>query len=362
MVNLYFDDSGNSLNVPKNLHRVTWEESSNIRILIRLPNWLGDLVMSSAFVHELRRQFPKSHISIVVKEEYADMAKLMVGVDHFFLFSKKEYKGLPGLVKFGLELRKSERFDLFFCLPDSFSSAFIGWLSGSKKRIGHRSQMRRFLLTHSCRKPSKHRVEQYFDLIEKFVNSSTESPVIELRVPSEIELSQPANTFILNFNSEASSRRMPFEHAAKIADRLVEAFDFQFVLIGSPKEKPFVNEIIHNMKHKADIVNLAGKTSLLELASLLSSATGILSTDSGPAHLANSLGTKTFVFIGAADWKHTAPYNEESRKILKLNHLSCSPCFSNRCRFSIPKCLTEISTNYVVESVRKGVKDPKPSL
>jgi ADP-heptose:LPS heptosyltransferase len=130
----------------------------------------------------------------------------------------------------------------------------------------------------------------------------------------------------------------------------------KIVLIGTPKEKPFVDEVIGKLDVKNDIDNRAGKTDLSLLVTLLASAQVMLSTDSGPAHLANALGTHTIVLFGAGNENNTAPYNADNRSIVRLNKLSCEPCQKNVCvKYKIPQCLQQLDVDKIVSKVKGGM-------
>ncbi len=106
-----------------------------MKILIRLPNWLGDVVMSTAFVRAVQQQYPEAQIDAIIKKELREIAVLIPNLHKVHSFSKQEHQGLNGVYRFGKTLRQ-EKYDLFFCLPDSLSSAVMGWATGAKKRVG----------------------------------------------------------------------------------------------------------------------------------------------------------------------------------------------------------------------------------
>ena len=104
-------------------------------IVIRLPNWLGDIMMSMPTVHALCRHFPAAQIHLVIKKEYADLVSLMPGIAGIYPFDKKAYPGLKGLWIFGRKIRREIAPELFFVLPDSFSAAWMAFASGAGKRV-----------------------------------------------------------------------------------------------------------------------------------------------------------------------------------------------------------------------------------
>ncbi len=320
-----------------------------MKILVRLPNWLGDMVMSVAFIYELQRQYPGAAISVIAKKGIHDLLSFFPSTKHQFIFSKDEYKGLPGLMRFGRMIRKTESFDLFFCLPDSFSSALMGYATGAKKRIGFKNEFRGLLMTHTYQRPKGlHRVTQYVSLIQFFSKQKLGDPMVLLQHGVERK-----NSIVVNINSEASSRRFTIAKAIEILNALRKASALPIMLIGAPKEKSFVEEVFNKLDRKDNIYNLAGTTNLSALIELLASASILLTTDSGPAHVANALGTHTVVLFGAGNENNTAPYNS-NRTIIRLNKLGCEPCLKNACKlYEVPQCLQQLDSSFIISQVKK---------
>jgi heptosyltransferase II len=180
------------------------------------------------------------------------------------------------------------------------------------------------------------------------------------KIESHLSPHCKANNIIININSEASSRRLPKEKAISIIEDVRKNLPNEIILIGSPNEKEFVDEVFNSLADKTGIKNIAGTTSLMKLAEIFSASQLILTTDSGPAHLANALGVKTVVLFGAGDENETAPYNPENRTIIRLGQLSCEPCRDNICkRYGIPKCLTSLNeqliTGKILQHLHNGI-------
>ena len=326
----------------------------NMNILVRLPNWLGDMVMATAFVDALQKQYPGAAISVIAKKGIHELLPFFPPIKHRFIFDKREYKGFRGLIGFGKKIKNTERFDLFFCLPDSFSSALIGFATGAKKRIGYKKELRSLLLTHAYTKPQQlHRVEEYVALLELFTKQKAGKPQVALHHPFEKK-----THFVVNINSEASSRRLTVSKAVEELNVLRRSCSNPIALIGAPKEKSFVDEVYQQLEVKEGIENLAGKTSLSSLIEWLASAQLMLTTDSGPAHLANALGTHTVVLFGAGNESNTAPYNSEKNTVIRLNKLSCEPCLKNVCvRYQVPQCLQQLDTEMIVRKALDAIKE-----
>lgn len=319
-----------------------------MKILIRLPNWLGDLVMSTAFVRALRGAYPDAAIEVIVKKGIDPVVDYLPGIQKKWVFGKDEYKGLSGAWKFGRMVGDSFLPDILFCIPDSFSSGVMGRATGAPLRFGYKNEFRSFLFTATATKNhSLHRVDQYLELLKLNGLSVPLDAAVFLQNRSEVN----PNRIIVNVNSEAESRRLPVEKAARVVDLLRLQTNAELVMVGSPKEVPHVQAVFDRLKTKDNIVVMAGKTNLPQLIDLLGTAPVMLTTDSGPMHLANALGVHTVALEGASDEKNTAPYNAVKRTLIRSGLLPCEPCVKNVCKFGVPKCLMNMQDELIVQAV-----------
>ena len=318
-------------------------------ILIRVPNWLGDMVMSTAFVRAVQQQYLGATIDIVAKKGIDFLLDYFPPHNQRFIFDKEEYNGLNGAYTFGRLIRQQKKYDIFFCLPDSFSSAVMAYASGATKKVGYKKELRSILLSNAYeKKKTLHRANEYIDLLQQFLQATIKTPAVELKSAT----TERKNAVIVNINSEASSRRLPKEKAVSIINTLRKNIEQEIILIGSNKEKEFVDEVFNTLENKNDITSLAGKTNLTELLTLLGSCAAMLTTDSGPAHVANALGTHTVVLFGAGNENNTAPYNEFNRTIIRLGQLPCEPCVNNTCKvYGTPECLLRLDENIIVQKI-----------
>ncbi len=320
-----------------------------MKILVRLPNWLGDMIMSLGCLKALQDIYPDAEISVIAKKSIHSALEFFPAFSNQFIFSKDEYPGLKGAWSFGRMIRRHARFDLFVCLPDSFSSAVMGYATGATQRIGYNKEMRNVLLTKGYqRKNGLHRVEEYLDLIGQFTGKSLDASGIWLQAPPVPKQAHIA----ININSEASSRRLPVQKAVRVLTALQASCSNPLVLVGVKNQAPYVEEVLQQMPSLHHIENLCGKTTLAELVQVFSSASAVLTTDSGPAHLANALGTNTVVLHGADDERETAPFNDANHFGLRLGQLPCEPCVKNKCvLFGLPKCLELLDEQLIVDTV-----------
>ena len=320
-------------------------------ILIRLPNWLGDMVMATSFVQAVKEYYPEAEIDLIAKQGLEYLLDYFPEHNKRIVFSKALFEGLKGARSFGKKIRKEKKYDLFFCLPDSLSAATMGTAINARKSIGFKKNVRFLLLTNIYKKAKQlHRVEEYIDLLSQFVKKKLPVPNVCLQAKENILL----DTIIININSEAPSRRLPKEKAISIINSIRKNFTSKILLIGSPAESEFVTEVYSLLDNKNNVLNMGGKTTLHELVTIFASCNAVLSTDSGPAHLSNALGKKTLVLFGAGNEKNTAPFNQDFSEVIRLGKLACEPCVNNTCQlYGVPECLLQLDENLIVESLRR---------
>jgi lipopolysaccharide heptosyltransferase II len=320
-----------------------------MKILVRLPNWLGDVVMSTAFIAAVKQFYPTAQVDVIIKKELSSIASLIPGLTKIHSFSKDEYKGLGGVYRYG-KLLRVENYDMFFTLPDSLSSAVMGKATGAKERIGFSKEGGFFLLTKVLKRPKNvHRVDEYLSILEQL----NEMPVTGRKVALHVTDAKPNGLILINFNSEAESRRMPLDKGRALLKLLTNTFtDVKFGLIGGPKDAVYIEELLVNAPNQNRIENYTGKTTLAGLANLMAGAKGLLSTDSGPAHLGNSLGLPVIALFGAGDENNTAPYSKTNLTILRAGQLNCEPCVRNECKlYGIPKCMELLDEQRIINAL-----------
>ena len=320
-------------------------------ILIRLPNWLGDMVMATSFVEAVKKYYPNAEIDLIAKQGIEFLLDYFPSHHKRIVFSKQEYKGLKGARAFGKKIREEKKYDLFFCLPDSLSAAAMGAAVNARKSIGFKKNVRFLLLSNIYKKQKNiHRVAEYINLLSQFVKEKIEVPNVSLNFKEYVM----SDTLVININSEASSRRLPREKAISIINTVRKNITTQIILVGSPDESLFVKEVFDLLDNNYNILNLAGQTSLPELVNLLTCCKAVLSTDSGPAHISNALGKNTLVLFGAGNEFNTAPFNKECCTIIRLGKLACEPCVNNTCElYGVPECLLQLDENLIVKSLQK---------
>ena len=325
-----------------------------MNILVRLHSKLGSTIMSFAFLDLLHEQYPHAVIDVVMQKPIAELHEYKHYINTCYAFSKKEYKGVRGLYRFGRMIRIKRKYDLYIALPLSFSSALMGLFSGCTARIGFKSEFRSFLLTHSYKMPAGlHAVKQFEYLLSSYMRKNLKIGPVKMLVP---ETNTPAlpdgKNLLINVNSGSQTRRLPVNKAISLIDEILEEYEFNIILIGGPGEMDFVKHIENGLKEKSRVINFTGKTDLHELAGLMKRSDLMISTDSGNAHMANAVGLKVVVIWGGCGVEgETRPYNRKGIIILKED-LPCAPCWpSENCKFGDPLCLLKLENQQVFNAL-----------
>lgn len=325
-----------------------------MRILVRLPNWLGDVMMSFAFIQKLQQSFISSEIELIVKKGLEEIIQYFFPLNKIHVFNKTKYKGIKGALKFANLLSAQSKYDLFISLPESFSSAVMAFGTGAKYRVGYKNEFRSFLLTHSYAKPKNlHRTEEYCALIDLYLNKKISfSDTYKYEEKNRVNKESEGNYIVVNFNSEAISRRMPVEKSVQLLEMLQHKFTQSIKLIGGANDKQYIDKIYSLLVLKQNIENIAGNTSLLQLINLMKDAFLVISTDSGPAQIALIFGTPLIVIFSAGNEKNTGPYKNKKAIVVRNARLPCEPCVKNACKLApLPVCLTKLDLIKVINSV-----------
>ncbi len=323
------------------------------RILIVKLSSIGDVVHALPALSALRTEFPKSHIAWVVKKQIADII-----IGHPYLDEVIIYEGIRKTAK---KLR-SLKFDLAIDLQGLFRSGFLTFSSGAKVRLGFsraNSRELNYLFLNQRVTPG----EEDRHIIDK--NLSLLRPLgIEVREREFIiSISHENKEYVTNFlkkqgitssdilialNSRARwpSKLWPEKRWAELADRLIEELKVKAILLWGPGEKDFVDNIVKRMK---GVPIISCKTSLKELAYLISKCRLFIGGESGPLHIACALNIPTIALIGPTDSIRNGPYGEGHIVIEK--DLPCRGCWRRQCKRL--DCMKLITVDEVFSAVER---------
>lgn len=344
------------------------------RILVRLPNWVGDVVMATPVFRVLHEHWPNAEIVVEGKPFLEGLLAGLPTVHAFLPDSGRGWKATRARAK----RLKAEQFDLAILLPDSPRSAFGPFLARIPNRVGYsRDPIRRLCLTLSLKPPSKDgkRIpipmpERYLALVRALgVTGSLvgdDTPPVELAVADEtvarvramLEAQgvDPDGRFVVgapgaNFGS---SKLYPTQSFAEACDGMSEQLGLAVVLAPGPAEVDLALDVAAHMKRPVVVLD-DPPTSLEELKALIALSSLLFSNDTGPRHMAVALGTPTVVTMGPTDHRHT-DYQLERQRVLRED-VECAPCHEKECPID-HRCMTRLHPSRVVAAAAELLAVP----
>jgi len=316
------------------------------RILIVRTDRLGDVLLSTPVIKALRQEFPQSYISMLVSSYTQDVLDGNPDLDEIITFDKdaKDTSGWWPVFKFIQGLRK-KKFDLAIILHPTVRMHLLTFLSGIPRRLGYDRKFG-FLLTdrikHTKQAGQKHESEYALDLV-RYLGIEAIDKTLFMPIKQESEkwvetLFKEAgikdNDRLLAIHPAAScpSKIWPGERFAEIADQLAGQYGFKVVIVSGAKDTQKAEVMIKNMRTKA--LNLAGKTSISQLASLLNRCQLFISTDSGPIHVASALGVPVIAIFGRSQAglspQRWGPLGAKNKVLHKT--VGCTICLAHNCQ------------------------------
>lgn len=337
------------------------------RILVRVPNWIGDAVMATPALMALRAAYGSAEITVLGRPSIVELLRHHPGLDTSLVDDHRaRHRGVVGRMALVREMR-ARRFDLAVLLPNSFESVFWAWLAGIPRRIGYATDGRGFLLTESIPVPGKkgsvHQVQYYQRLVERLTGEPPRG-VPKLVIPVEeddrIQKQFPElafkEDFMIGINPGAvfgTAKRWPPERFAELTDRLIDLIQrdlgsskrVQSVVVGGPGEEGLGRVIVDMMKHRATV--LSGRTTLRELMVIIKHCSLFVTNDTGPMHIAQALEVPLVGIFGPTDPKDTAPYHRPHSIV--RSPVRCSPCFLRHCPID-HRCMSRVTVDQVVQA------------
>ncbi len=341
-------------------------------IVVRMPNWIGDLVMATPILSDLRTAFPKAHITAMCRSPICELLKEAPEIDELFCFSKASGFGRRSEKRSVIEKLRQGKFDLGILLTHSFSSAWWFWQGKIARRIGYDCNGRKLLLTDSISLPNEiqkqHLVVTYKMLLELVGIPISETPPRLYLADKEIEEAKhllmqrgiPEGSIVIGINPGAtygSAKCWLPERFREVAERLLKDQDVYLVFFGDQATSTLVREICQGLSSR--VVNLAGTTSLRQLASLISLCDVLLTNDSGPMHIADALNTPIVALFGSTSEVVTGPYRSSGTVIHK--HVDCSPCYQRTCPIDF-RCMKRIEADEVYNAIQKTIRPKRSKL
>ncbi|MBA3236872.1 MAG: lipopolysaccharide heptosyltransferase II [Parachlamydiaceae bacterium] len=345
-----------------------WPPISPKNILLKMPNWLGDLVMATAAVADIRKHFPDAKISALCLAGLGPLLKNDPNIDEVLTYTRPS-GWIHRFEHYDLiqDIRQGE-FDLGILFTNSFTSAYWFWRGQVKERLGFQGNLRSCLLTKAEPFPKareqQHLVTTYKELLKPLgVPLSATSPSLYLTDEEKQSAKEllvlkgiPGSAILLGINPGAaygSAKCWLPERFVAVSQKLLANDQLYIVYFGDQAGASLVDAICKELPTER-VINLSGKTSLRELMALIASCSLFLTNDSGPMHMAAALKIPLVALFGSTNDTSTGPYG--GGKVIH-KHVECSPCYKRVCPIDF-RCMKQISVEEVYQELEKLVKDP----
>jgi heptosyltransferase-2 len=349
-------------------------EPDTIReLLVRGPNWLGDLVMTTPALRALRAGLPEARITLLLRPGLEALLEGSPLVDRV-LVQRSHHAGLPAMWSEARGLARDARFDVGVCVPDSISSALFMRMAGVRHVVGYARGGRGVLLHQPVRQPAEWGprrmvAREHFALgLAEALGVPARGTGLELHTtPSGERAAQalldqhgidPGAAPLVALAPGASfgpSKHWPAEHFAEVGDRVARE-GASVVLVGSAEEARLCREVAGRMKADASV--LAGALGLDGLASLFRRLSLLLCNDAGARHVAAAVGVPSIVFFGPTSLEKTN-LNLEHVRVMQTD-ADCRPCYRRECPID-HRCLRDIRPEPVaklaLELIQMGSAD-----
>jgi heptosyltransferase II len=329
-------------------------------IIVRMPNWLGDLVMATPILADLRNHWPEAKITVFCQGSLGTVLQEDPNINEVLSFQKPKHWWKLKETKKTATVLQQKQYDLGVILTNSLSSAYLFWKGDVSCRIGFKANGRGLLLNQPIPFPaersSQHLVKTYKTLLEPLgIEQSRSAPKLyttqgEQQAAKEMlkRLDIQSSDYVIGINPGAafgSAKCWLPERFMQLTEKLLEFPFVKIVYFGDKNGALLVNDICNTFSNR--VVNIAGKTSLRELIAGIQQCNLFLTNDSGPMHVASALGVPLIALFGSTSNVATGPYG--GGKVIH-KHVACSPCYRRECPIDF-RCMKQIEVDEVYDSI-----------
>ena len=335
------------------------------RLLLVKPSSFGDIIHTLPVLDAIHRSWPRTAVDWIVKPEW-----MMLLEGHPMLRDVLPFPLSFGAWRRMIPLIRQRRYDMVLDLQGLLRSGLLSLCTGSPIRIGFANgrEGSPWCYTQRIGLPSEspkgtpnalhasshapmHAIDRYLHLALE-AGISTQGPA-RFPLPPWPEAEQwvdrclaaagirpTERVCVIHPAARWVTKRWPADRFASLADRLAEEQGWRVILVAGSVERELVTAVTALMKRP--FLDLSGRTTLPQLASLLRRAALLVTNDSGPMHLAVAVGTPVVALFGPTDPRKIGPYGQ-GHAVLQAG-IDCSPCGRRRCTQGLA-CMNAISVD-----------------
>lgn len=348
---------------------------------------LGSTVYTGILCRALKERFPNTKLVYITSCGSLELVKRINYINEILWVNDKNIMSMVKSTAFLIlrlwRLRPALYFDMEVY---STWAAVIATLSLALNRYGFyrkNSEFKKGMHTHMVFFNTRQHISQIYSQLALCVGSKANrdlSGILNISGEDRGFCSQILKetgaenhpTILVNTNASEllRERRWPAEKWIEYLEQTVNKFpEFRFLLVGAPNESEYVSALYNNLSSKArqKVLNVAGRFTLGAFLALIEKASLMVTNDSGPFHLAVTLGTPTVSVWGPGDPEHYGAINGLHKIIYKPVY--CSPCLyhadrppcegNNVCVKNIPVSSVFEATKETIEAIKDGNSNKK---
>lgn len=338
-----------------------------MKIALFLPNWLGDLAMATPTLRAIRQHFgPQAHLVGIMRPYLADVLAGTDWLDEQWFFNPRAKDRSQHSWSIARRMRP-ERFDMAVLMTNSLRAAAIAWLGGAKQRIGYVRYGRGPLLTGKlyARRVGRQflplpMVDTYLELA-RALGCNDLSPRLELatveadersaeRVFEGLGLRGDGRIVALNSSGAYGAAKLwPVEYFGQLARQIVDTLDHDVLVFCGPKERDIARQVVGQADHPRVFSMADQPMDLGTSKACIRRCRMMVSTDSGPRHVAAAFGLPVVTLFGPMlpVWSE----NPTQQAINLMLDLDCIGCHKRACPLGHHRCMRDLSVETVFEAV-----------
>jgi heptosyltransferase-3 len=335
-------------------------------LLIQLGD-IGDVVLTTPTIRAVKETYPNARVSILVFKPFGCLLAADPYLHEVIETTKTRgtlIKLLRESISFARKLRQ-KRYDLAIELRMGDRGAILSFITGAATRVAYSgaqiSFWRNILFTKNLREmkvaplPVHPGADQTLRVVRELgIDTADSTPKLYI-APDDLlraytllaKTGIVRRTSMLTVNPFSRWKYKEWDNAkwGEVIDRIWEIHRIPSVLIGSTEEAAGCQDIVAGREGR--VINLAGKTTLGELAALISLSSLHLGVDSAAPHIAAAVGTPTVTIHGPSDWRAWRIVDDRHRVISPT--MDCLPCNMTGCDgCGKSQCLDELTAEPVI--------------
>lgn len=335
------------------------------KILVVNMNYLGDALLTTPALADLRAAYPDAQIDTIVGAGAVDT--LRGSPDLNTVIPRRAKAGWGRLWELYALLRAG-RYSTVIYLPPIPGYAIMGFLARTPRRVGQGTRQMSPFLTDRRAVRAVHLADRMRETMPVPTPLSSQPRRLTMTLTNDAMLSAErllaqhgiasSKPFLaVNVGATRPQKRWQADSFAQTMDLLPS---LPCVLVGAGASDDALARETLALARRTGIVNLVGQTDVPTLAALLAQSAALLSADSGPMHLATAVGTPTVALFGSTDPTLTGPYDSRSRVLYA--HLPCAPCFKAPTCGGRWDCMRALAPADVALAVRGILRERNVSL